>query len=61
MNPVGLAFGPDRSMYIAELGGHRIRMIDPAGIIWTLAGQSDETGAGIRAMMVTAVRRVLPP
>ena len=34
-------------MYIAELGGHRIRKIDPAGIIWTLAGQSDETGAGI--------------
>ena len=47
VNPVGIAFGPDRSMYIAELGGHRIRKIDPAGIIWTLAGQSDETGAGI--------------
>ncbi|MBT6488733.1 MAG: hypothetical protein HOK97_03160, partial [Deltaproteobacteria bacterium] len=47
VNPVGLAFGPDRSMYIAELGGHRIRKIDPAGIIWTIAGQTDEAGAGV--------------
>jgi RHS repeat-associated protein len=34
----GLASGPDGSLYIAERVGHRIRKVDPDGIITTVAG-----------------------
>ena len=33
--PIGLAFGSDGSLYIAEGGNDRIRRVDPAGIITT--------------------------
>lgn len=36
--PYGIAVGPDASLYIAELSGHRIRRVDPDGIITTVAG-----------------------
>ncbi|HWR46030.1 MAG TPA: NHL repeat-containing protein [Pseudonocardiaceae bacterium] len=36
--PRGLALGGDGSLYIAEDGGDRIRRVDPAGIITTVAG-----------------------
>ena len=37
-SPNGLAFGPDGSLFIAEWGGNRVRRVDPAGIITTVAG-----------------------
>lgn len=36
--PVDVAAGPDGSLYVAELEGHRIRRIDPQGVITTIAG-----------------------
>jgi YD repeat-containing protein len=40
--PYGLASGPDGSLYIADRAHHRVRKIDPQGIITTVAG----TGTG---------------
>jgi DNA-binding beta-propeller fold protein YncE len=37
-NPAGLAFGPDGSLYIADEGNNKIRMIDPLGVIHLVAG-----------------------
>lgn len=39
--PCGLALGPDGSLYIADLGHHRVRRVDPAGFITTVAGNGD--------------------
>lgn len=40
--PLAVAFGPDGSLYLAELGNNVIRRIDTAGVISTVAGD----GAG---------------
>jgi RHS repeat-associated protein len=37
-NPVGIAIGPDGSLYIADTGNSRIRRIAPDGLITTVAG-----------------------
>jgi len=37
--PTNLAFGPDGSIYFSEVGNDRIRRIDQAGIITTVAGR----------------------
>jgi sugar lactone lactonase YvrE len=36
--PKDVAVGPDGSLYIADVGNHRIRKVDPEGIITTIAG-----------------------
>jgi gliding motility-associated-like protein len=36
--PFGICLGPDGSVYVTEYAGHRIRRIDPAGNISTIAG-----------------------
>jgi hypothetical protein len=38
MNDVGLAWDAQGNMYIADLGNNRVRMVDAAGIIHTVAG-----------------------
>lgn len=36
--PYAIAVGPDNSLYIADTGTHRVRKVDPDGIIRTIAG-----------------------
>jgi sugar lactone lactonase YvrE len=57
--PQGIAFGPDGSLYVAQWGYHRVRRIDPAGIITTVAGNGrpGRSGDGGPA---TAARLNLP-
>jgi len=38
-SPQNLAFGPDGSIYFSDLGNDRIRRIDQAGVITTVAGR----------------------
>jgi YD repeat-containing protein len=46
--PRSLSFAPDGSLYIADTANHRIRKIDPSGIIGTVAGTgtSGQSGDG---------------
>lgn len=44
--PRGLVIGGDGSLYIAEGGGDRIRRVDPAGIITTVAGDGAKGFSG---------------
>lgn len=37
-SPIGLALDPDGNLYISEHDGHRVRKVDTAGIISTVAG-----------------------
>jgi RHS repeat-associated protein len=41
-NPLGIAFGPDGSLFIADNGNQRVRRVGVDGVIWTVAG----TGIG---------------
>src|SRR5690606_38106302 len=48
--------GPDGSIHITEYGAHRVRKIDPSGIITTIAGQgrggySGDGGRGVNALV----------
>ncbi|MDA8185337.1 MAG: hypothetical protein M0035_13100, partial [Actinomycetota bacterium] len=44
--PRGLALAPDGSLYIADAGNHRVRRVDPSGIITTVAGTGEEGSSG---------------
>jgi len=44
--PAGLAIDAEGNLYIAERGGHRIRRIDPGGVISTVAGNGLPGDAG---------------
>jgi sugar lactone lactonase YvrE len=55
--PRGLALAPDGSLYVADSGTHRVRRIDPAGVITSVAGigQRGCTGDGGPAVSAALV------
>jgi RHS repeat-associated protein len=44
--PAGLALGPDGSLYIADRGNHRVRVLRPDGSLHALAGSGTAGGDG---------------
>jgi sugar lactone lactonase YvrE len=44
--PMGVALGPDGSVLVADSGNNRIRMINPAGVISTVIGQTLTADSG---------------
>lgn len=53
--PVAAAEGPDGSIYFTEIGGQRVRKVDPNGIISTLAGNGFKGFFGDGVAAVDAV------
>jgi hypothetical protein len=62
MAPTGLALLPDGGLLIADIDNHRIRRVDPAGLISTVAGTgrpgSDGDGGAATAARLTAPRHL---
>jgi sugar lactone lactonase YvrE len=44
-NPAGIALGPKGTLYVADFGNHRLRVVTPDGIIHALAGTGVETNS----------------
>lgn len=44
-DPLGIAIGPDGSVYVADTGNHTIRKITPQGVVSTLAGTTGVSGS----------------
>jgi sugar lactone lactonase YvrE len=42
-DPAGITFGPNHTLYIADLGNGRIRVVSPTGTITTIAGDGGQT------------------
>ncbi len=57
-NPYGVAVDAARNVYIADEGNQRIRMVDTAGNIWTVAGggSGGDGGPATSASLVDPVR-----
>jgi sugar lactone lactonase YvrE len=55
-NPLGLALGPNGSMYVAQDETHRVRVIDAAGVIHTAVGTGQEGCAGLNGGPATAAQ-----
>ena len=65
-SPQGAAIGPDGSFYFADWGNHRIRRIDPAGVITTVAGSGragdkGDGGPALKAELHQPHRVILGP
>lgn len=45
-NPIGVALGPDGSLFIGDLGNNRVRRVSPAGTITTVAGTGVRSSTG---------------
>jgi sugar lactone lactonase YvrE len=54
--PVGVAFGPDRTLYVADTNNNRVRAIGPDGVIRTIAGTDKQ---GVRGNGVPATQAEL--
>ena len=52
--PMGLAIGPDGSLYIAGYNNHCVRKVDSSGIITTIAGTGAEGDSGDGGLAVNA-------
>jgi hypothetical protein len=46
-NPSGLACDRSGNVYIADTGNNRVRMVNPSGVIRTVAGSGDPGSAGV--------------
>lgn len=56
LSPESVAIGPDGSIYVADTGNHRIRVVSPEGVVSTFAGTgepgfSGDGGPSQRAML----------
>ena len=65
-NPMGIAFGPDGSLYIADQNNAKVRRVSPAGIMTTVAGTgtagfSGDGGAATAAQMRAPVDVAVGP
>ncbi len=45
-HPTGLAMGPAGDLFVADTGNHRVRAIQPSGLIRTVAGGGDDGFSG---------------
>jgi DNA-binding beta-propeller fold protein YncE len=64
LQPDDLGFDPAGNLYVAEFGNHAVRMIDPKGIIKTIAGTGKEGcsgygGPATRALLMSPLSPVL--
>lgn len=45
-DPTAIALGPDGSLYVADTGNSRVRVVRPNGIVGTIAGTADQGFSG---------------